>query len=217
MLVEKKLFSVKYQRLTMTFSLGSPTRRWLFSAGQAGTTSRMQIYLMPPIHTSRCALQVTAGIWRDIEQKFSSNGHGRALLHSHGTMRASRSPFLNMSLLCYWWGFHILTGDALRRFSTFIIVMNFWKQTFNFHIKSNNYSAACHYYQFVVYDHDTASQDDFLGQFCVPVSMLKSGTRVVPLFNAEGKYVRNNTSCAVLLVHVDYNGLKHLHANKVSK
>jgi len=70
---------------------------------------------------------------------------------------------------------------------------------------------------FVVYDHDTASQDDFLGQFCVPVSMLKSGTRVVPLFNAEGKYVRNNTSCAVLLVHVDYNGLKHLHANKVSK
>ena len=40
-----------------------------------------------------------------------------------------------------------------------------------------------------VYDKDTVSQDDFLAQYSCPVSMLRPGARVVPLYNEAGGYV----------------------------
>jgi hypothetical protein len=45
-------------------------------------------------------------------------------------------------------------------------------------------------YRYVtVYDKDTTTQDDFLAQYCCPVRALRSGTRVLPLYNEEGRYV----------------------------
>jgi len=77
-----------------------------------------------------------------------------------------------------------------------------YNESFNFTIYEHELALL----MFVVYDRDTASQDDFLGQYCTPVSLIKSGTRAVPLFSAEGKYVADDSSGAALLVHIRYDG-----------
>ena len=45
---------------------------------------------------------------------------------------------------------------------------------------------------FTVYDKDTVSQDDFLAQYSCPVSLLRPGMRVLPLYDEAGKYVGNS-------------------------
>ena len=54
---------------------------------------------------------------------------------------------------------------------------------------------------FTVYDKDTVSQDDFLAQYSCPVSMLRPGVRVVPLYNEAGRYIgkgKNAKACLVV-------------------
>ena len=56
---------------------------------------------------------------------------------------------------------------------------------------------------FTAYDKDTATQDDFLAQYCIPVNMLRSGVRILPLYSEEGKYagrvVQHLVHCVFLL------------------
>ena len=57
-----------------------------------------------------------------------------------------------------------------------------------------------------VYDKDTVSQDDFLAQYSCPVSMLRPGARVVPLYNEAGGYVgkgKNAKACLVVKLATD--------------
>jgi hypothetical protein len=56
---------------------------------------------------------------------------------------------------------------------------------------------------FTVYDKDTVSQDDFLAQYSCPVSMLRPGVRVVPLYNEAGRYIgtgKNAKACLVVKI-----------------
>jgi phosphatidylinositol phospholipase C delta len=57
---------------------------------------------------------------------------------------------------------------------------------------------------FTVYDKDTVSADDFLAQYCCPVSMLRSGVRILPLYDEDGKYIGRNKQpnpCLVVKIH----------------
>jgi len=57
---------------------------------------------------------------------------------------------------------------------------------------------------FTVYDKDTVSADDFLAQYCCPVSMLRSGVRILPLYDENGKYIGGNKQpnpCLVVKIH----------------
>ena len=53
---------------------------------------------------------------------------------------------------------------------------------------------------FTVYDHDTTSQDDLLAQYCCPVSLIRPGARVLPLYTEEGKYVGDTRLSSCLVV-----------------
>jgi len=51
-----------------------------------------------------------------------------------------------------------------------------------------------------VYDKDTGTQDDFLAQYCCPISTLRSGARIVPLYDGKGKYAGSDKQNACLVV-----------------
>lgn len=75
-----------------------------------------------------------------------------------------------------------------------------FNESFSFHISDVDLAVLL----FTVYDKDTVSNDDFLAQYCCPVSMLRSGVRILPLYDEEGKYVGGNKqpkACLVLKIH----------------
>ena len=75
----------------------------------------------------------------------------------------------------------------------------FFNETFTFDVVEPDLALLL----LTVYDKDTVSQDDFLAQYCCPVSLLRKGSRVLPLYNEKGKYVgRSNQPRSCLIVKI---------------
>ncbi|KAK2886525.1 1-phosphatidylinositol 4,5-bisphosphate phosphodiesterase delta-1a isoform X1 [Channa argus] len=69
-----------------------------------------------------------------------------------------------------------------------------WNESFQFEINVPDLALL----QFVVEDYDAASQNDFIGQYCLPLTSVQSGYRRVPLFTKRGDPI----SSAGLFVHL---------------
>ncbi|XP_057681098.1 1-phosphatidylinositol 4,5-bisphosphate phosphodiesterase delta-1a isoform X2 [Corythoichthys intestinalis] len=69
-----------------------------------------------------------------------------------------------------------------------------WNERFQFHI----YVPELAILRFVVEDYDTASANDLIGQYCLPLTCIQNGYRHVPLLNKNGDMI----SSAGLFVHV---------------
>ena len=57
-----------------------------------------------------------------------------------------------------------------------------WSETFEFAVTEPDVAVLL----FAVYDHDTASRDDFVGQYALPLACVRRGFRCVPLKRANG-------------------------------
>ena len=78
----------------------------------------------------------------------------------------------------------------------------YFNETFDFPVTETELAVLL----FTVYDKDTVSQDDFLAQYSCPVSMLRPGARVVPLYNEAGRYIgkgKNAKACLVVKLATD--------------
>ncbi|XP_029002923.1 1-phosphatidylinositol 4,5-bisphosphate phosphodiesterase delta-1a isoform X2 [Betta splendens] len=69
-----------------------------------------------------------------------------------------------------------------------------WNQKFQFKVNVPDLALL----QFVVEDHDTATQNDFIGQYCLPLTSVQNGYRHVPLLTRRGDLI----SSAKLFVHL---------------
>uniref|UniRef100_A0A3Q0ST27 Phosphoinositide phospholipase C n=1 Tax=Amphilophus citrinellus TaxID=61819 RepID=A0A3Q0ST27_AMPCI len=69
-----------------------------------------------------------------------------------------------------------------------------WNEGFQFPISVPELALV----RFVVEDHDTASQNDFIGQYCLPLTSAQNGYRHVPLLTKRGDVI----SSASLFVHL---------------
>ncbi|XP_061777258.1 1-phosphatidylinositol 4,5-bisphosphate phosphodiesterase delta-1a isoform X3 [Nerophis ophidion] len=69
-----------------------------------------------------------------------------------------------------------------------------WNERFEFSILVPDLALV----RFVVEDHDTTSQNDLVGQFCLPLTSLQNGYRHVPLLNKNGDVI----TASGLFVHV---------------
>ena len=73
----------------------------------------------------------------------------------------------------------------------------YFNETFSFTVTETELAVLL----FTVYDKDTVSQDDFLAQYSCPVSMLRQGTRVIPMYDEAGKYIgkgKNAKACLIV-------------------
>nr|XP_004546803.1 1-phosphatidylinositol 4,5-bisphosphate phosphodiesterase delta-1 isoform X1 [Maylandia zebra] len=69
-----------------------------------------------------------------------------------------------------------------------------WNKKFQFDISVPELALV----RFLLEDHDTASQNDFIGQYCLPLTSVQNGYRHVPVLNKRG----DNISSASLFVHL---------------
>mmetsp|Transcript_6403 Transcript_6403/g.16314 ORF Transcript_6403/g.16314 Transcript_6403/m.16314 type:complete len:221 (-) Transcript_6403:203-865(-) len=85
---------------------------------------------------------------------------------------------------------HVRTGPRAQPY---------FNETFEFQIVEPELALL----MFTAYDMDTTSQHDFLAQHCIPVSLLRDGVRILPLYDEEGKYVggeKQPSACLVVMM-----------------
>lgn len=69
-----------------------------------------------------------------------------------------------------------------------------WNKKFQFDISVPELALV----RFLLEDHDKASQNDFIGQYCLPLTSVQNGYRHVPVLNKRGDII----SSASLFVHL---------------
>ncbi len=68
-------------------------------------------------------------------------------------------------------------------------VQPYFNETFEFYLKEQELALV----MFTVHDKANTTPDNFLAQHCSPVSLLRSGTRILPLYTAEGTFLGRDT------------------------